>query len=159
MARACHRWSLSRVILLGLPSARRISLSGVPKMPCAPLSIGRQRPSRSPLGPIPVARWRADDHLMHVAVDREDAPCGVGRQHVGISDQIAAPAPEVGAVGRKLDHARIVGMHQRIVPQHHEDMAARIDGDVGDKTRVARPGAEGTLDAIEPVSKRNDQFM
>jgi hypothetical protein len=27
-------------------------------------------------------------------------------------------------------------MHQRIVPQHHEDMAAGIDGDVGDKARV-----------------------
>jgi hypothetical protein len=31
------------VIRLGLPSARRISPSGVPKMPWAPLSIGRQR--------------------------------------------------------------------------------------------------------------------
>jgi hypothetical protein len=50
-------------------------------------------------------------------------------------------------------------MHQRIVPQHHEDMAARIDGDVGDKACVPRPGAEGTLDAVESVSERNDQFM
>jgi len=96
---------------------------------------------------------------MHVAVDREDAPRGVGRQHVGIGDQIAAPTPEIGAVGRQLDHARVVGMHQRIVPQHHEDVAARIDGDVGDKARVQRPGAEGPLDAIEPVSEFNDQFM
>jgi len=53
------------------------------------------------------------------------------------------PSPEIGAVGRKLDHARVVGMHQRVVPQHHEDMAARIDGDVGDKACVPRPGAEG----------------
>jgi hypothetical protein len=45
---------------------------------------------------------------MHVAIDAEDAPLRIGREHVGVSDQVAAPATEILAVGRQFDHARVV---------------------------------------------------
>ncbi len=118
-----------------------------------------QRPAPHPQPADALAGGRADDDLMHVAVDHEEPPVGSDRQQMRVGDHRTAPAAEMRAVGPELDDARIVGLGQRIVAQADEDMPARVDGDIRHEPLVPGPGAEGALDAVAPVAQGDDQLM
>ena len=105
-----------------------------------------------------LARCREDDDLVHVAVDGPEPAVRAGMQVMRIDDRIPAEAADVLALRRKLDDARIVRVHQRVMPQHHEHVPARIGGHVRDEAGIRRPGPERALDAISRVAQRDDEF-
>ncbi len=84
---------------------------------------GGERAAAAPSPPSrsPVVEQMID--LVHVAIDGQQPALRIDRQQMRIRDHVAAPAADIIALGRQLDDARIGRMHQRVLPQHDEDMA------------------------------------
>ncbi len=104
---------------------------------------------------LPAIRVVSEDQV-GIAIDHPQAALRIAGDHVRVDD-VLAPGAQPAAIVIEDDDCGTIGLDERVAPEQHVDAAGMINGDVGDLALGGEQRAEGPLDLVEVIAKRDDQ--